>query len=766
MSKEKEYSHITISSQSPSDKRKSKPPAFEIKHENKEILYQKISNDIKNLQKSFRSETSKYYTPNFIFQISFNQPVSDKAVKRNLQKSNLKLITASPKFDGPWIVSTEDNLQSLEGNLEKYRKASRKSDKISYEFLDTFTEAKEIPIEFRVGKLLQKKPLTKIFEEIDIEVLPMENYKIIKFLNELRNFLIERGGELLDDHTVTTHDFCSTRILINKNIFDELIRRREIKSINRPPKYVLEGLGKSEYSQGAKEIRPPANSPEILVIDSGINDHPIIKNSIKVNANYVDDNDSNNDEDCPHGLAVSSIALYRDLEDKIPDNSFDPMIWINSAKILTKDDEGQYVTSKNIVPIIRQIVEEIIKKNPKCKVINYSIGDPEEKQNEYSMQSILASEIDRISREYDIIFVISAGNNFNDVSGTETYPKFLLEETERVKILDPGYSALAITVGSIQRDEENIKNNDVPSHFTRIGPGFGGMIKPELVDYGGKYTHDGIVVANSRWRNELYCQRRGTSFSTPRISHQLALLTGKFPYYSANLIKALLLSSAKLPQNKPMLVEQQPINKIMNIYGYGKTDLNEALFSTDNRVLLIHEGNIGINKIVCFPILIPKEFNQVGRKVLSVTLVYNPPVSINNSNYLLIGMDFLIVKDSIDNIFKKYGSNPNSNINTPSQRKKVNDKTVKLIPSNKIRKKGVHQKGIKIFTGRTKIPSDNFYLVVRSADKGIEDLKHKQSFSIVIRIEHESELELYSKLNENHIKIQDENRIRLDLRSS
>ncbi|MGD9535015.1 MAG: S8 family peptidase [Candidatus Nitrosocosmicus sp.] len=761
MKSEKEYPHIIISNQLPDDKRKGKPPSFNIKYENKEKLFKKISNDIKILRENFESIPSDIYTPNYIFQISFNQPVSDKSVKKNLQKAKIQLISASPKYNGPWIVSTDDNLKSLEMELEKYRKTERKSKELTYEFVETFAEAKDIPPELKVGKRLNKKPLTEDFENIDIEILPMENYKIRRFLEELSRFLEERGGKILEDHTITTREYCSTRIRINKSIFDQLLQRREIKRIDRTPRYILEGSEKFKYAGEVKDIRPPQNSPEILIIDSGVNDHPIVKNSIKLDINYVTDIQQDRNQDCAHGLAVSSIALYNDLDDKVDDNSFDPAIWIHSAKILTKDNEGGYVTDKSVVLLLDKIVENVLRENPKCRVINYSIGDPEEKQNEYSTQSILVSKIDRISRENDVVFVISGGNNFEDVTSTEEYPDYLLEDTERVKILDPAYSALAITVGSIQKDNLNPENNDLPSYFTRIGPGFRGMIKPELVDYGGRFATDGIIVANSEWKSNLYCERKGTSFSTPRVAHQLAVLSGKFPHYTMNTIKALLLSSAEIPQNKPKLIQEQSIEKIMNIYGYGRADLQKALFSTDKRVILIYEGKIGINKILCFPILIPKEFNQKGNKQISVTLVYDPPVDVNNSNYLLIGLDFFLIKDTFDNITKKYGSayNPEAN----NKKKKSMHKTIQLFPINSLRKKGVHQKGIKRYTRKTKIPEDNFYLVVRSTDKGIEDLKHEQSFSIVIRIEHEDEINLYNKLNNNYIRLRDKNKIKLDI---
>ena len=48
--------------------------------------------------------------------------------------------------------------------------------------------------------------------------------------------------------------------------------------------------------------------------------------------------------------------------------------------------------------------------------------------------------------------------------------------------------------------------------------------------------------------------------------------------------------------------------KLYNIYGYGQPDLEKALFSEDNRVILMKENTIKLNQIHLYYVNIPSNF--------------------------------------------------------------------------------------------------------------------------------------------------------------
>ena len=131
----------------------------------------------------------------------------------------------------------------------------------------------------------------------------------------------------------------------------------------------------------------------------------------------------------------------------------------------------------------------------------------------------MASIIDELAYLYpNILFIVSTGNQhpIKNPTGytsidevTANYPKYLIDSAH-FKIINPATSALALTVGSIAQTErrrietfsgEQIKTpiakEHQPSPFTRTGPGINGMIKPELVEYGGNlilYNNHGIIL--------------------------------------------------------------------------------------------------------------------------------------------------------------------------------------------------------------------------------------------------------------------------------
>jgi len=77
------------------------------------------------------------------------------------------------------------------------------------------------------------------------------------------------------------------------------------------------------------------------------------------------------------------------------------------------------------------------------------------------------------------------------------------------RIIDPATFAIALTVGSLSMGKGSSQYHDdacrnvvakvegYPSPFTRSGFGIDGMIKPDLVDFGGDLVLDGNLSTES-----------------------------------------------------------------------------------------------------------------------------------------------------------------------------------------------------------------------------------------------------------------------------
>jgi hypothetical protein len=120
---------------------------------------------------------------------------------------------------------------------------------------------------------------------------------------------------------------------------------------------------------------------------------------------------------------------------------------------LNKDNEIE--DERLFSMILKDIVQDFNLLN--IKIFNLSVQFTNRKWYEEAKRTVprrswIARTIDKLSREYDVIFVTITGNISNrDVKyyheDGSPYPKYFRDDES--SIYDPGQAALAITVGSI-----------------------------------------------------------------------------------------------------------------------------------------------------------------------------------------------------------------------------------------------------------------------------------------------------------------------------
>jgi hypothetical protein len=232
------------------------------------------------------------------------------------------------------------------------------------------------------------------------------------------------------------------------------------------------------------------------------------------------------------------------------------------------------------------------------------------------------------------------------------------------------------------------------------------------------------------------------------------------------MIKALLLSSASIPSERPGKLGQiDPAGsdkesiKLYSIYGYGKPDLLRAMFSEENRVLLFYDGDIGLNRINFFAIDIPKEFiTEKGARSISVTLVFDPPVNRNRLDYLGVTMETHLFKNKeIIDIRRAYGQKVDEDAEEVVP-EKIKNAELKLSPGVNLRKRGIHQKASVVFKNKPDIKEGKpLVLAVISQNRWIEDKDYVQPYAVIVTIQHSKEIDLYNQ-------IQVKNRVRTRVR--
>lgn len=269
-----------------------------------------------------------------------------------------------------------------------------------------------------------------------------------------------------------------------------------------------------------------------------------------------------------HGTAVASIIEY---SDELNGTNISCTAGVNLFSALVYPRERIY--PEDLVDNIREAVE----RNPEIKIWNLSLGQDE--QSDLDRFSEFGMALDNIQDENNVLIIKSAGNCLNYRLGL---PK--------QRIAKSADSVRALTVGSLaaKQEEYDYAEVNMPSPFTRVGPGPASIIKPDLVFYGGNAgMHNGKSIEHGVRTfdlNDEDVRRAGTSFSTPAVTRIVAdlayLLQEEF---DPLLLRALMIHYAKYP-----IVKQMKMSEKINQMGFGvPIKATDILFNSPDEITLI-----------------------------------------------------------------------------------------------------------------------------------------------------------------------------------
>ncbi|RZN41482.1 MAG: S8 family peptidase [Methanophagales archaeon ANME-1-THS] len=749
----------------------------------------KVLDETDRIIENFSKWKDKYgdrINPALIFKIEANSPINEK----DLDRMGVKVLGVDYK-DAVVVFADNEHLTEFKRMVEEHSGEIPPSQKgARHAFIYAFEGIREIISNEKIGIRLRKEPLEeREIAILDIELWPLgKEYRnqMLSWKEGIDKILKENGGGVTDFYPGQA--LFIIRAKVPSSILGDILNLGQVARVDRPPKTIIDlakvkGISLDEIGEIPS---PEDNASGILIIDSGImSGHPLLKTAIGDAQSYLDGK-SSTDED-GHGTAVAGIALYGDLQKCIDERTFNPELWIYSARVC--DEEGEYDEEKLPETQLHDAIEYFVSNYDNVRVVNLSIGDPEKVYRIEEYQFRLAAVIDELAFEYkdeNILFVVSAGNyedgrtavEYLDEKTGSGYPTHLLNNPH-LKIVDPATSALALTIGSLSLGQGSAHRwfsktlagyESFPSPFTRTGPGVNGMIKPDLMEFGGDLTivrGSGItndpsigVITTERdfLREGLFTVEDGTSFSAAKVSHLAAKLWREFPAATSNLIKALLTASAKIPEIRPPPLDKLDLkkgsaeeqSKLLNIYGHGLPNLDRASFSTTNRVLLIDEREMKLDDIVIYEIPVPKDFYEgTGRRTLSVTLAFDPLTRMTRKQYLGVTMESHLFKDvDVETIKLKYGEleefdEEEENVPPSLQRNKID-----LVPGVNLVKKGTVQKRMWIIDRTLKDIEESLKLVVICNAKWLNDEEYRQRYAVVVTVEQQENVTLYNRIRE------------------
>ncbi|EDZ47158.1 Y4bN [Rhodobacterales bacterium Y4I] len=594
-------------------------------------------------------------------------------------------------------------------------------------------------------------------------------------MEEIERFLTAQGGAVYD--TYIGPSITVMRAEAMGQGLRPLLGVPEIAVIDLPPKPDLEAQPMVALDAGGipPVLEPAEGAPVIGVLDSGVNDHPLLNGLIV--GHHLGEGIVGAADGWGHGTSVAGAALFGDLRDAITGGALEPVGRLAVAKVV--GDNGRF-PERRTVPRVMDAAIRTLHADMGCRLFVLSLGDPKANLAQGRVGP-WAATLDALARELDVLIVVSAGNRgkprpFMAATSEElvtVYPTYLLEPENR--LAEPAGAANVITVGSVAggtgldaRHDHDVNVQPIthewgePSPFTRVGPGAGGIRKPDVVDLGGTAVFDvpsvslagaprlpaaGVITLNHRYTEQFLTAAAGTSFAAPLLIHKAARLLRRMPDASANLLRALLVGAARSPDAFDRRLAALTSAERVRIGGNGVVDPSRATYSDDHRVVLYAQDALEMDQFAVYRLPIPPEFRTGGDRTIRVSLAYDPPVRRTRNDYLGTKMDFRLLR-GIDEaqLFEHFrdrnkileGAAPS----VPSRFK------CKLQPGSDERANNTLQTASITFKRDTEEYGEVYYLVVRCLSHWAVDQAFDQRFAVVVELEHQPEIRIYNRVRE------------------
>ena len=215
-----------------------------------------------------------------------------------------------------------------------------------------------------------------------------------------------------------------------------------------------------------------------------------------------------------HGTAMASLIIHGDLS--VPEIPLDRKVYVRPIMRHEELPSDQYVERVSpdtlFVDLLHRAVRRILIGEssrppvaPSVRIVNLSIGD--RGRPLVRRMSPIGRLVDWLALEYNVLFIISAGNHVDPISipaeGASDRQSARVAALQAVHasqivrgILPPGDAMNAVTVGAVHADGSpdpdessnvwDLSRRGEPALYSATGPGVDRMIKPDMYHVGGR----------------------------------------------------------------------------------------------------------------------------------------------------------------------------------------------------------------------------------------------------------------------------------------
>lgn len=600
-----------------------------------------LSSRIKNISESFSQKFQEYPDIPAVISLKLHPDAMAKSHRPMLLLERVGMLPIGTRRFGELLLpATQASLSYLSDVIDKNEAKAIRANISTISSIDVFNTEDVLLPNIRSGNfkvtiallekwINEKKPLvierfTNTSDKID-NAIASEFYSLLEKLGiEIKHLKLRSSGGA--KHIVNVNSieialkiasFPGTRSLLTIDEFLPIEARPQMfAAIGEAPAGVL--------------VDPTDDLPIVGVVDTGVPAKDVsLKKWIVSHSTYIIPPDTDN----LHGTFVAGIIAGVHVL-----NGHNPIFPNVQARVLDLAALATTSPGTSFDEMFERINETVLQ-HPEVKIWNCSFGSksPGDPDN----FGMLAQELDKLSDQLDILFIIAAGNY--ETPPLRSWPP-LIDLAGMDRISQPSESVRSLTIGSIAHSD-SLVNAGEPSPFSRRGPGPAKTPKPDLIHRGGNCDHVGNFGGagiRSLLPGGHIGESIGTSFSTPIVSAIAAnvwqALLDKKLFPNKEMVKALLTHSAAVASPKRSAEDR-------DYYGFGIPEsVIDTFFCDPESFTMMFQAEL-MDGIIWekTPFPIPACLHKDGthlRAEVVMTLVYSPPVDAKHgSEYIRANID-------------------------------------------------------------------------------------------------------------------------------
>lgn len=276
--------------------------------------------------------------------------------------------------------------------------------------------------------------------------------------------------------------------------------------------------------------------------------------------------------------------------------------------------------------------------------------------------SLDAQRLDQIADDYDVIFVISAGN----LAASTMRPEWPADHTKAAAILAtfrndqiyvPAESIRNISVAALNPGNHSGSIVDMPARYSRRGPGLRTGVKPDISHYGGAGSvcptaGHGLTSVMPNGDVVTGC---GTSYAAPLAAKMLASLASNIEGdVTRETLTALAIHNSNISNT---LRRKEFQGAAQQLVGFGRPPAaSDAMLNGDHEITLLFSSRLIQGKALEFKFAWPNSLVLPGGKCqgnVKLTLVSSPPLDHKyGAEFVRVNIEAALQQEQPDGKFK------------------------------------------------------------------------------------------------------------------